>query len=39
LLRGVPDDEIAVANATEGLVICGEVEPTSTPPPDTSASN
>jgi tetratricopeptide (TPR) repeat protein len=38
LLRGVPDDEIAVANATEGLVICGEVEPTSTPPPDTSAS-
>jgi tetratricopeptide (TPR) repeat protein len=33
LLRGVPDDEIAVANATEGLVICGIVEPTATPRP------
>lgn len=31
LLRGVPDDEIAVANATEGLVICGVIEPTATP--------
>ncbi|HET7010213.1 MAG TPA: tetratricopeptide repeat protein [Anaerolineales bacterium] len=31
LLLGVPDDEIAVANATEGLVICGIVEPTPTP--------
>jgi tetratricopeptide (TPR) repeat protein len=33
LLRGVPDDEIAVANATQGLVICGIVEPTATPRP------
>ena len=32
LLRGVPDDEIAVANATEGLVRCGIVTPTATPP-------
>lgn len=31
LLRGVPDDEIAVANATEGLILCGVVEPTPTP--------
>jgi tetratricopeptide (TPR) repeat protein len=32
LLRGVPDDEVAVANATEGLVMCGIVTPTATPP-------
>jgi tetratricopeptide (TPR) repeat protein len=31
LLRGVPDDEIAVANATEGLILCGIVQPTPTP--------
>jgi tetratricopeptide (TPR) repeat protein len=31
LLRGLPDDEIAVANATEGLILCGVVEPTVTP--------
>jgi tetratricopeptide (TPR) repeat protein len=31
LLRGVPADEIAVANATEGLVICGVIQPTPTP--------
>jgi tetratricopeptide (TPR) repeat protein len=31
LLRGVPDDEVAVGNATEGLVICGIVTPTATP--------
>jgi tetratricopeptide (TPR) repeat protein len=37
LLRGVPDDEVAVANATEGLVRCGIVAPTATPPP-TAAS-
>jgi tetratricopeptide (TPR) repeat protein len=35
LLRGVPADEIAVANATEGLVICGVIEPTPTPRPET----
>jgi tetratricopeptide (TPR) repeat protein len=33
LLRGVPEDEIAVANATEGMVICGVIEPTATPRP------
>jgi tetratricopeptide (TPR) repeat protein len=31
LLRGVPDDEVAVGNATEGLVMCGIVTPTATP--------
>lgn len=31
LLRGVPDDEIAVANATQGMVLCGIVQPTPTP--------
>jgi tetratricopeptide (TPR) repeat protein len=31
LLRGVPDDEIAQANAVEGLVLCGVIEPTPTP--------
>jgi hypothetical protein len=31
LLRGVPDDEVAVGNATEGLVMCGIVAPTATP--------
>jgi tetratricopeptide (TPR) repeat protein len=36
LLRAVPDDEIAVTNATEGLVLCGVIEPTPTPRP-TSA--
>lgn len=35
LLRGVPDDEVAVANATEGLVMCGIVTPTATPVPET----
>lgn len=31
LLRGVPDDEVAVGNATEGLVMCGIITPTATP--------
>jgi tetratricopeptide (TPR) repeat protein len=31
LLRGVPGDEIAVTNATEGLVLCGALQPTPTP--------
>ncbi len=35
LLRGVPADEIAVGNATEGLVICGVIQPTPTPQPAT----
>ncbi|MGH2606610.1 MAG: tetratricopeptide repeat protein, partial [Anaerolineales bacterium] len=33
LLLGVPADETAVANATEGLVLCGQIEPTPTPRP------
>jgi tetratricopeptide (TPR) repeat protein len=36
LLRTASDDEIAVANSYEGLVICGEIEPTPTPKPETS---
>ena len=35
LLRSASDDEIAVANSYEGLVICGEIEPTATPKPET----
>lgn len=31
ILQGVPDDEIAVFNAEEGLVLCGELERTPTP--------
>jgi hypothetical protein len=31
LLVAVPQDEIAVVNSTEGLVLCGEIEPTPTP--------
>jgi tetratricopeptide (TPR) repeat protein len=31
LLNVLPDDEIVLANAEEGLVICGEIEPTATP--------
>jgi tetratricopeptide (TPR) repeat protein len=31
LLRGVPGDEIAVTNATEGMVLCGALQPTPTP--------
>jgi tetratricopeptide (TPR) repeat protein len=30
LLRGVPEDEIAVFNAQEGLILCGQLEPTPT---------
>jgi tetratricopeptide (TPR) repeat protein len=37
LLRGVPDDEVAVANATEGLVRCGIVTPTATPVPTANS--
>ena len=32
-LQGVPDDETAQANAVEGLVLCGVIEPTPTPRP------
>jgi tetratricopeptide (TPR) repeat protein len=38
LIRGVPDDETAQANAIEGLVLCGVVEPTPTPRPETTPS-
>jgi tetratricopeptide (TPR) repeat protein len=39
LLLMTPDNEFVVANATEALVICGEIEPTPTPEPvDTSSS-
>ncbi len=31
LLRGVPDDPIAVENATAGLTLCGSTPPTPTP--------
>jgi tetratricopeptide (TPR) repeat protein len=31
LLSVKPDDELVIANAQEGLVICGVIEPTSTP--------
>jgi tetratricopeptide (TPR) repeat protein len=33
VLAGIPDDELAAANATEGLVICKEISPTATPKP------
>ncbi len=33
LLQGVPGNELAVVNATEGLVLCGVIEPTPTPRP------
>jgi tetratricopeptide (TPR) repeat protein len=33
ILRIAPDNEFVVANATEALVICGEIEPTATPEP------
>jgi tetratricopeptide (TPR) repeat protein len=36
LLRTASDDEIAVANSYGGLVICGAIEPTATPKPETT---
>jgi len=36
LLRSASADEIAVANSYEGLVICGQIEPTATPKPATT---
>jgi tetratricopeptide (TPR) repeat protein len=35
LLSVKPDDEIVIANAQEGLIICGVIEPTPTPEPET----
>lgn len=37
LLQGVPDNEIAVFNAEEGLIICGELAPRPTPDEDTDS--
>jgi tetratricopeptide (TPR) repeat protein len=34
LLRLVPEDEIAVFNAQEGLILCGQLEPTPTSEPE-----
>jgi tetratricopeptide (TPR) repeat protein len=36
LLRTASGDDIAVANSYEGLVICGAIEPTATPKPETN---
>jgi hypothetical protein len=30
VLRGVPDDEVAVFTAEQGLILCGELEATPT---------
>jgi tetratricopeptide (TPR) repeat protein len=38
LLRVRPEDELVVANAEEGLVICGEIEPTVTPDPQETTT-
>lgn len=38
LLRGVPEDEIAVFNAQEGLILCSQLEPTPTPEGTASPS-
>lgn len=39
LLRVLPDNEFVVANATEGMVICGQIEPTATPEPEENSSS
>jgi tetratricopeptide (TPR) repeat protein len=38
LIGGVPDDEIAVFNAQEGLIICGQLERTPTPEEQVTAT-
>jgi tetratricopeptide (TPR) repeat protein len=38
LISGVPDDEIAVFNAQEGLIICGQLERTPTPEEQVTAT-
>jgi len=35
VLAGIPDDDLAAANATEGLVLCKEISPTATPKPSS----
>ncbi len=39
LLQGVPDNEIAVFNAEEGLIICGELAPKPTPDENTDSES
>lgn len=39
ILQAAPDDEIAVFNAEEGLVLCGELERTPTPEGDEADSS
>ncbi len=39
LVAGVKDDETAVANATQGLVLCGVIKPTPTPRAAAAASH
>jgi tetratricopeptide (TPR) repeat protein len=39
LLRGVPEDEIAVFNAQEGLILCGQLERTPTPEAEATPSS
>ena len=39
LLRVLPDNEFVVANATESMVICGQIEPTATPEPEENSSS
>jgi tetratricopeptide (TPR) repeat protein len=38
-LRIAPDNEFVIANATEAMVICGEIEPTATPEPEPTPSS
>jgi tetratricopeptide (TPR) repeat protein len=38
LLRGVPENEIAVYNAQEGLILCGQLERTPTPESEESTA-
>jgi len=39
ILQAAPDDEIAIFNAEEGLVLCGELERTATPEATTEAGS
>lgn len=38
MLKIAPDNEFVLANATESKIICGEIEPTSTPEPAENSS-
>lgn len=39
ILQTVPEDEVAVFNALEGLILCGELERPPTPEPDSSPAS